>query len=157
MRDSDEQDEARSPNKHTGQWWLIGTIIGGVLFIALLAWGIYALWQLDEIPVRNTFRGQMMHRKSETMAVILDGLVRGDLGDVEDSAEQMWEIGDSLNWYMSSRRYGDNQERFRDSTAELIEAARQRDHSAAKESVFQLETSCIECHRLLGANQTEQE
>lgn len=97
----------------------------------------------------STFNEQMMHRKTRTMEQILDGLVRGDLRRVQDSAEHMWKIGHRLNWYLSSPLYENNDEIFRDSTSALIEAARQRDHAAAKESALRLERSCIECHVLI--------
>ena len=124
-------------------------IIVGALVCALLGWGIYALWQLDDIPLTSRLKEQLMHRKTRTMSQILDGLVRGDLGRVESSAQRMWEIGQALNWYSSSTLYENNNELFRESTAELLNAARRRDHAAAKESALRLERSCIDCHALI--------
>ncbi|MCG8653598.1 MAG: hypothetical protein MI861_27420 [Pirellulales bacterium] len=120
-----------------------------VLLGALMAWGVHGLWQLGDTPVTSTFQEQMMHRKTRTMEQILDGLVRGKLHRVEESALQMKSIGVHLNWYSSSSLYENHDEIFRDSTTELIEAAQNRDHDAAKESALRLERSCIECHALI--------
>jgi hypothetical protein len=76
----------------------------------------------------------MMHRKSKAMADILDGLVRGNLRSVEESAEHMKSIGAHLNWYSSSKLYEKHDEGFRQSTLDLLEAAQKRDHDAAKSS-----------------------
>ena len=46
---------------------------------------------------------------------------------------------------------GVNDKRFRESTLDLIEAAQNRDHDAAKESARRLERSCIECHALINS------
>ena len=120
-----------------------------VLFGVLLGWGIHALWQMDDPPVTSTLREQMMHRKTRTMEQILDGLVRGNMRNVEKSAVHMNSIGVHLDWYSASELYESNDERFRQSTLDLIEAARKRDHDAAKESALRLERSCIECHALI--------
>ncbi len=72
---------------------------------------------------------------------------------VEKSAEHMKSIGVHLDWYSSSELYESNDERFRQSTLELIEAAKNRDHEAAKESALRLERSCIECHALINFQQ----
>jgi predicted transposase YbfD/YdcC len=128
---------------------VIAGALACILIGALMALGVVTLWQLDDIPVTNTFKQQMMHRKTRTMTEITDGLVRGRLGGVEASAERMWQIGHTLNWYLSSDLYENNDEVFRDSTSELIEAARQRDYDAAKEAALRLERSCIECHALV--------
>ena len=116
---------------------------------ALLGWGVHALWQMDDIPVTSTLNEQMMHRKTRTMEQILDGLVRGNMRSVEKSAEHMKSIGVHLDWYSSSELYENNDERFRQSTLDLIDAAQRRDHDAAKESALGLERSCIECHALI--------
>ncbi len=99
--------------------------------------------------VTSTFNEQMMHRKTRTMGQILDGLVRGDLRRVENSAEHMKSIGLHVNWYSSSEVYENNNEPFRQSTFDLIDAAQRRDLDAAKESALRLERSCIECHALI--------
>ncbi len=124
-----------------------------VLFGALLGWGVHALWKMDDIQVTSTLKEQMMHRKTRTMEQILDGLVRGNMRSVEKSAEHMKSIGVHLDWYSSSELYENNDERFRQSTLELIEAAKNRDHEAAKESALRLERSCIECHALINFQQ----
>ena len=128
-------------------------LIGGASFCVLLgafvAWGVYALWQMEDIPVTSTFKEQMMHRKTRTMEQILDGLVRGNMRSVAKSALHMKSIGVHLDWYSSSELYESNDERFRQSTLDLIEAAQKRDHDAAKESALRLERSCIECHALI--------
>ena len=114
-----------------------------------LAWGVHALWQMEDIPATSTFKEQMMHRKTQAMEQILDGLVRGDLRRVEKSAEHMKSIGVHVNWYSSSEVYENNNDLFRQLTFDLIDAAQRRDHVAAKESALQLERSCIECHALI--------
>ena len=156
MKKSNDQDRPMSRIHFTDRFWLITGALVCVLFGAFMAWGIRALWQLEDTRGTNTLKEQMMHRKTRTMEHILDGLVRGDLRRVEDSAEHMWTIGHRLNWYLSSPLYENNDEIFRDSTADLIEAAQQRDHDAAKESALRLERSCIECHALINRenNQT---
>ncbi len=128
---------------------LVGGAIFCVLFGAFLAWGVHALWRMDDIPVTSTLKEQMMHRKTRTMEQILDGLVRGNMRSVEESALRMRSIGVHLNWYSSSELYESNDERFRQSTFDLIEAAQKPDYDAAKESALRLERSCIECHALI--------
>ena len=120
-----------------------------VSFGAFLAWGVHALWRMEDIPATSTFKEQMMHRKTQAMEQILDGLVRGDLRRVEKSAEHMKSIGVHVNWYSSSEVYENNNDLFRQLTFYLIDAAQRRDHVAAKESALQLERSCIECHALI--------
>ncbi len=89
----------------------------------VLGWGVHALWQMDDTQVTGTLKEQMMHRKTRTMEQILDGLVRGNMRSVEKSALHMKSIGVHLNWYSSSELYESNDERFRQSTLDLIEAA----------------------------------
>jgi predicted transposase YbfD/YdcC len=120
-----------------------------VLFGMFLALGVRAFWGLDPTPGTTTVQEQMMHRKTRTMEQILDGLVRGDLSRVEESAELMWDIANKLDWYLTNPLYEQDSNVFRDSTTALIESARQRDYSAAKESALRLERSCIECHELI--------
>ena len=84
------------------------------------AWGVRALWQLDDTPVTSTFNEQMMHRKTRTMEQILDGLVRGDLRRVENSAEHMKSIGLHVNWYSSSEVHENNNELFRHNSVDLV-------------------------------------
>jgi len=151
MNDSNDQHKAFPRNSNSERWWMIAGAIACVLFGAFVTWGVHAMWQLDDTPITSTFKAQMMHRKSKTMAEILDGLVRGKLGSVEDSAEQMKSIGVHLNWYSSSELYENNDERFRQSTLNLIQAAQQRNYDAAKESALRLERSCIECHSLINS------
>ncbi len=149
MTDPDIQTLASSRMSLFERFPLIVGAVACVLFGGLMALGVRALWQLDETPATSTFKEQMMHRKTRTMEQILDGLVRGDLRRVENSAERMWDIAGNLDWYMSNPLYEDNSIVFRESTAALIESARQRDHSVAKESALRLERSCIECHELI--------
>ncbi len=57
-------------------------------------------------------------------------------------------------------RYSETRQRpqrrsARDSTADLIEAASERDHHAAKEAALRLERSCIECHALINRNNNQ--
>ena len=153
MKGSGDQDEPLARLRFKTSFPLIASALACVLFGSFLALGVRALWQLDGIPATSTFKEQMMHRKSRAMAQISDGLVRGDLRRVEASAEHMWEIGQALNWYMSSDLYENHEEIFHDSTNELIEAARQGDHAAAKESALRLERSCIDCHVLINRDQ----
>jgi cytochrome c556 len=120
-----------------------------VLIGAMLALGVRTLWTLEDIPATSSFKQQMMHQKTQTMVDITDGLVRGQLARVEESAQRMAKIGKTLNWYMSSELYENNDKVFRDATIELIAAAQQDDYEAAKESALRLERSCIECHALI--------
>ncbi len=149
MKDSNDQDKTVPESTLTKPFPLIAGALICVLVGAFMAWGVHALWQLDDIPVTSTLQEQMMHRKTQTMGQILDGLVRGDLSRVEASAGRMWEIGHTLNWYLSIPLYEHNDEAFRDSTSALFDAAQRRDHDAAKESALRLERSCIECHALI--------
>jgi hypothetical protein len=149
MDNSDTQPTRRPRTQHTERSWLIGGALICLLLGAVIGWSVHLTWQLGGIRVTNSFKSQMMHRKTRSMDNILDGLVLGDLNYVEKSAQQMWDIGHSLNWYMSSRLYENNDQIFRDSTAGLIEAARERNYDAAKESALLLERSCIECHALI--------
>ncbi len=155
MSNLNDQDNGLLPAILVDRVWLATGVLVCVLFGTLMGWGIHALWQLDDTPATNTFKEQMMHRKTRTMEQILDGLVRGNLRRVENSAEHMWKIGNELNWYLSSSLYQSNDEIFRDSTADLIKAAQQRDHDAAKEAALRLERSCIECHALINRENTQ--
>lgn len=130
---------------------LFAGAIGCMLLGAFMAWGVHALWQMDDIPVTRTFNEQMMHRKTRTMEQILDGLVRGNMRRVENSAEHMKSIGLHFDWYSSNELYDSSNELFRQSTLDLIDAAQRRDHDAAKESALLLERSCIECHALINS------
>lgn len=149
MNDSsfDDGSQSGAATSERPRRFLVG--FAWLLFGAFLTWAFYAIWQRDNPMENDSFKEQMMHRKTRTMENVLDGLVRGDLNRVKDSADRMWEIGHSLNWYVSSPLYEDNDEVFRQSTAELIEAAREGDYEAAKESALRLERSCIECHALI--------
>jgi hypothetical protein len=153
MKDTNDHDKPLRRMTHTRHIWMITGGLVCVLFGACMAWGVHALWQLDDIPVTSTFNEQMMHRKTRTMGQILDGLVRGDLRRVENSAEHMKSIGLHVNWYSSSEVYENNNEPFRQSTFDLIDAARRRDLDAAKESALRLERSCIECHALINGKE----
>lgn len=128
---------------------LVGGALGFFLFGVLMALAIRALWRLENTPVATSFMDKMMHRKTRGMAEILDGLVREDLPSVEDSAERMRKIGQTVHWSLSSSRYENNDEVFRDSIYELIEASRRGDYAGAKESALRLESSCIACHELI--------
>ena len=143
----DKGNRSRNPNPALFRR-LAGALVC-VLFGSLLGWGVHALWQMEATPGVDSLKEQMMHRKTRTMEQILDGLVRGNLRAVEKSAEQMKSIGIHLNWYSSSEMYQSNDQRFRQSTFDLIEAAQRRDHDAAKESALLLERSCIECHSII--------
>lgn len=154
MNNVNEQGQAMLSKIRTERSWLMTGSAVCVLFIALAAWGVRALWRVDEMPVDSTFKEQMMHRKSKTMADILDGLVRGNMRHVERSAEHMEFIGNRLNWYSSGNLYQSNDEIFRNSTADLIDAAQRRDHDSAKEAALRLERSCIECHALINRTHT---
>jgi hypothetical protein len=131
---------------------MIAGALACVLAGAVIALGVYSLWQLGSLPVTTTFKKQMMDEKTQTMEQILDGLVRGNLKRVEDSAEHMKSIGLHVNWYSSSETYENNDEHFRQSTFDLIDAVQRRDHDEAKESALRLERSCIECHSLINRN-----
>jgi hypothetical protein len=149
MRDSNDQNKLLRRLTLKRHFPLVAGVLACMFFGAFLALGVYVFWQLDDFRVTRTLKEKMMHRKTRAMAEISDGLVRGDLRRVESSAEDMRRIGQTLDWHLSSPLYENNNEIFRDSTHELIEAARQRDHTAAKESALQLERSCIECHALI--------
>ena len=148
-KDLDDRNKSLPRTAFTKHVPLIGGSIFCVLLGAFLAWGVHAMWQMEDIPVTTTFNEQMMHRKTRTMEQILDGLIRGDLRRVENSAERMKSIGLHVNWYSSSEVYENNNELFRQLTFELVDAAQRRDHVAAKESALWLERSCIECHALI--------
>ena len=101
MTDSSDQDRPFPRRANTERFRLIIGAIACVLFGVFIPWCVHALWQLDDTPVTSTFQEQMMHRKSKTMGDILDGLVRGNLRRVEESAEHMKSIGININWYSS--------------------------------------------------------
>ena len=145
----DDQNKSLPRTTLTKHFPLVGGAIFCVLFGAFLAWGVHALWQMDDTQVTSTLKEQMMHRKTRTMEQILDGLVRGNMRSVEKSALHMKSIGVHLNWYSSSELYESSDERFRQSTLDLIGAAQKPDYDAAKESALRLERSCIECHALI--------
>lgn len=153
MTDSMGQDKPFPRRANAERYWLIIGAMVCVLFGVFIAWGVHALWQLDNAEVTSTFEEQMMHRKSKTMADILDGLVRGRMHSVEKAAERMTSIGVHLNWYSSSELYENEDERFRESTLDLLQDAQNRDHDAAKESALRLERSCIECHALINSRE----
>jgi hypothetical protein len=149
MQNMNDQNRMLPRMKLTKHFPRIGGAVFCIIFGALLAWAVHGLWQMENIPVTSTFNEQMMHRKTRTMEQILDGLVRGDMRRVENSAEHMKSIGFHVDWYSSSELYENNSELFRHSTFDLIGAAQRRDHVAAKEAALQLERSCIECHALI--------
>ncbi len=152
MKDPDLQNQPSSRSIFTMRSPQIAIAVACVFFGAVAALGIRALWQLGAMPVSVSLAEEMMHRKTRTMEHVLDGLVRGNLREIESSAERMWDIGNALNWYGSNPLYADHDEIFRDSTVALIEAARQRDYPAAKESALRLERSCMECHALINSD-----
>lgn len=139
----------RFPGTTPVHYQMVAGALVCVISGTLLGWGVHALWQMDDAQVTSTLKEQMMHRKTRTMEQILDGLVRGNMRSVEKSAEHMKSIGFHVNWYSSSELYESNDERFRQSTLDLIEAAEKRDHDAAKVSALRLERSCIECHAVI--------
>ena len=102
MKDSNDPDKPLPRTVPTKHIWLIAGALVCVLFGAVMALGVHALWQLDDTPVTSTFNEEMMHRKTRTMEQSLDGLVRGNLRRVESSAEHMISIGLHVNWYSSS-------------------------------------------------------
>lgn len=138
-----------TPTASKERRWLVAGACSCILFGGFMAWGIHALWRMDDIRITSTLEEQMMRRKSQTTAEILDGLVHSNMRSVEKSAEHMKSIGVHLNWHSSSELYENNNEQFRQAVLDLIEAAKQRDHDAAKESALRLERSCIECHALI--------
>jgi hypothetical protein len=149
MRDSNDPEQPLGQSVLKKHFPLITGAVACILFGVVMASGVYWMWQMENTPVTGDFRGRVMHRKTRTMNLITDGLVRGELRRVQSSAETMWEIGQTLNWYLSSDQFEDNNRIFRDSTRDLVQAARQRDHDAAKEAALRLERSCIECHALI--------
>ncbi len=156
MQHPNSQNHPQSRTRRTNRFQLLVGALVCLLSGGLMTMAVIALWKMDEIAITSTVQEQMMHRKTRTMEQILDGLVRGDLRRVQESAEHMQSIGQTINWYLSLPVYKRNDEIFRDSTLAVLEAARQGDHAAAKESALQLERSCIECHALINqAKSTE--
>ena len=122
------------------------------LFGAVLAWGIHALWQMDNEPLRgNSLSSQLMHRKTSAMQDILDGMVRGDPRQVDKAATKMKSIGFHVEWYLSIPLYEKEGGEFRDSVQELDRAMSEKDWVIAREATLRLERSCIECHALINS------
>lgn len=90
-----------------------------------------------------------MHRKTNAMHDILDGMIRGDLRRVETAANRMNDYGNTIEWYLSAAEYEKHGENFRGAVDHLRAAAGERDMDSAKEATLRLERSCIECHVLM--------
>jgi hypothetical protein len=131
---------------------IAGVSFGTMIFLAIV-WFAGWLWQTagehDRNPPRGSVPKQLMNRKSSAMMDILEGIIRGDLRRVNIAAKRLETYGNTMEWYISNKEYGQHGEEFRSSLDALQKAAGQRDLEAAKEAVLVLEKSCIECHMVL--------
>jgi len=131
---------------------IVGVSFGTMTFLGIV-WSVHWLWQTagehDRNPPRGGVPEQLMNRKSSAMQDILDGMIRGDLKQVNAAAKRMEAYGDTIEWYLSHSEYDKHGERFRSSVDALQEATGRQDIESAKETVLELERSCIECHMVM--------
>ena len=136
---------------------ILGVSFGTIIFLAVV-WSFQWLWQtageLDRSPPRGGVSEQLMHRKSSAMQDILDGMIRGDLKEVNAAAKRMENYGFTIEWYVSHSEYDRHGEDFRDSVNALQDATQRRDGESAKEAILALERSCIECHMVMNQRNT---
>ena len=127
---------------------MVGALVG-----ALGSWGLHELLdlagELDKRPPRNDFQNQMMRRKADALHDLLDGMVDGKLGRVEDAAEKVRANAKGIDSYLSTDIYIRHGDAFFEAVEDVQRAARREDLEAAKEAALRLERSCIECHMLL--------
>jgi len=132
---------------------LIAGVSVALLTIAALVWTVMWLWQtageIDRNPPQGGLKEQLMHRKTNAMHDILDGMIRGDLRRVETAANRMNDDGNTFEWYLSAAEYKKYGEDFRGAVDDLRTAAGERDMDSAKEATLRLERSCIECHVMM--------
>jgi hypothetical protein len=103
----------------------------------------------DSDPTRGTLTKQMMHRKSQAMENILDGMIREDYRRLDRGVERMKASSNMIEHFLNFPKYERLSEDFNKSLDDLREAASKKESEPAKEAVLRLERSCIECHILL--------
>ncbi len=79
MRDSNDPEQPLGQSVLKKHFPLITGAVACILFGVVMASGVYWMWQMENTPVTGDFRGRVMHRKTRTMNLITDGLVRGEL------------------------------------------------------------------------------
>lgn len=133
-------------------------VAGALLASVAIAWSFLWLWQrageIDRKPPQSGVKEQLMHRKTNAMQDILDGMIRGDLRRVETAANRMNDYGHAIGWYLSVDesvdksvdKYEHHGEEFHRAVADLLGASRGGDFNSAKEATLRLERSCMECH-----------
>jgi hypothetical protein len=128
-------------------------VSGALLAVVAIVWSVLWLWrtsaEIDRNPPQGGFKEQLMHRKTNAMQDILEGMIQGDLRRVETAANRMNDYGNTIEWYLSSTEYQRYGEGFRGAVHDLRTAARERDIDSAKETTLRLERSCLECHILM--------
>jgi hypothetical protein len=132
---------------------VIAGVAGVLLASAAVSYSVLWLWQtageFDRSPPQGGLKEQMMHRKTNAMQEILDGMIRGDLRRVETAASQLNDYGNTINWYLSAEEYEHHGGEFHRAVDDLLGASRRGDSNSAKEATLRLERSCIECHALM--------
>lgn len=126
---------------------------------AFLLWVVQLIWftaaEFDRNPSRTGVKSQIMHRKSESMQDILDGMVAGNLGHVHLAAKRMERCGEMIEWYLASEDYDKFKANFFQAVDDLTTSAAHKDINNAMEATLRLEQSCMECHILLNAIRIE--
>ena len=137
----------RRQRRQIATYVMVGALVG-----ALGSWGVHELLGLagerDKRPSRNEFQNQMMRRKADALHDLLDGMVDGQPGRVEDAAARVRANAKGIDSYLSTDIYIKHGDAFFEAVEDVQRAARREDLEAAKEAALRLERSCIECHML---------
>lgn len=132
-----------------GQWALI--VVVAALAATGFALGVRALlqWSSDHELHPQTPTDRLMARKSEQLSHIVDGMLEHDYRKVEKAAEELHEISDSMEYFISDADYSPDRTAYEDSLDALEDAVRHNNSNAAIESADRLVDSCLRCHEHL--------
>jgi len=129
---------------------VVARVASVLLVIVAVSWSVHWLWQTvaGNLP-QGGLAQQMMHRKSRTMADILDGMIHEDFPQLYREAKRMASYNTTIERFLRFPEYERQSDEFKQSLEDLIVAAKGEDSDSSKEAVLRLERSCIECHVLL--------
>ncbi|MEE4360741.1 MAG: hypothetical protein V2I63_04370 [Pseudomonadales bacterium] len=125
-----------------------GALVGaGALWLAQTVW--HRAGELDAMPGRPGVKDQLMLRKSQDLQLMIDALVRGRLQQIEPAAMRMSGYARAIEHFVDTDIYRSHGSEFHAALTALRQAASEGDGPAAREALFRLEASCMDCHALL--------
>ena len=103
-----------------------------------------------EVPGQTLSTGRVMREKLAHSQKILEAIMTSDFSSLESESQELARAAESPAWSVfSSPEYLRQGAAFLRATADLREAAKERDLDAAALHYMSLTLSCFECHRYM--------